>query len=226
MHSRFFQIFAITAVAAVNFEWDCTNSLGPCNNACYAVNHGLAPGTLTYDSDANNRGPRRTASGCNRTPCSNTGYGATGNSCDEFPFASVQEGGNGAILRCVDSTENSSEGGQLGNFYKTINNGDQFGIFVRNYGGAAFCQNAAMANDGSEFRLVNGNFQNAKRRRGGEDVGVFVDAQTRGAPMKLYEFEDQNGGKLLSLNPHIKGEDVIGTQIWNGSNMTTIVRMI
>lgn len=58
------------------------------------------------------------------------------------------------------------EGGQLGNFYKGINNGDTFDIFVRNYGGAGFCQNAAMANDGSEFRLVNGAFQNAKRRRG------------------------------------------------------------
>lgn len=28
------------------------------------------------------------------------------------------------------------EGGQLGNFYKTIKNGDKFGIVVRNYGGA------------------------------------------------------------------------------------------
>ncbi|KAI0508966.1 deoxyribonuclease NucA/NucB-domain-containing protein [Xylaria bambusicola] len=227
MHSRFIQIFAtITAVTAVSFEWDCTNSLGTCNNACFAVNHGLAPGVLTYDSNTNNRNPRRTASGCNRTPCSNTGYSQYGNSCDEFPFASVQEGGANAILRCVDSTENSSEGGQLGNFYKTINNGQQFDIFVKNYGGAAFCQNAAMNNDGSEFRLVNGNFQNAKRRRGVDDVGVFVDAQIRGTPLKLYEFEDQNGEKLLSLNPNIKAEDVVGTQIWNGRNMTTIVKVI
>ncbi|KAI8949396.1 deoxyribonuclease NucA/NucB-domain-containing protein [Xylaria longipes] len=183
MYSRFFQLFTISAVAAATFEWDCTNSLGTCNNACYAVNHGLASGVLTYDSDANNRDPRRTASGCNRTPCTNTGYSQYGNSCDEFPFASVQEGGNNAILRCVDSTENSSEGGQLGNFYKTINNGDMFDIFVRNYGGAGFCQNAAMANDGSEFRLVNGAFQNAKRRRDVDDVGVFIDAQPRGTPV-------------------------------------------
>lgn len=109
MYSRFFQLFTISAVAAATFEWDCTNSLGTCNNACYAVNHGLSPGVLTYDSDANNRDPRRTASGCNRTPCSNTGYSQWGNSCDEYPFASVQEGGNNAILRCVDSTENSSK---------------------------------------------------------------------------------------------------------------------
>ncbi|RYC54784.1 hypothetical protein CHU98_g11426 [Xylaria longipes] len=226
MYSRFFQLFTISAVAAATFEWDCTNSLGTCNNACYAVNHGLASGVLTYDSDANNRDPRRTASGCNRTPCTNTGYSQYGNSCDEFPFASVQEGGNNAILRCVDSTENSSEGGQLGNFYKTINNGDMFDIFVRNYGGAGFCQNAAMANDGSEFRLVNGAFQNAKRRRDVDDVGVFIDAQPRGTPVQLREFEDQNGEKLLSLNPDVKEEDVVGTKMWNGSNWTTIVRMI
>lgn len=102
-------IFAITAVAAVSFEWDCTNSLGTCNNACYAVNHGLAKGTLTYDSNEANRNPRRTASGCNKTPCTNTNYKKWGNSCDEFPFASTKEGGKGAILRCVDSTENSSK---------------------------------------------------------------------------------------------------------------------
>lgn len=102
-------IFAITAVAAVSFEWDCTKSLGTCNNACYAVNHGLAKGTLTYDSNEANRNPRRTASGCNKTPCTNTNYKKWGNSCDEYPFASTTEGGKGAILRCVDSTENSSE---------------------------------------------------------------------------------------------------------------------
>ncbi|KAJ8120764.1 hypothetical protein ONZ43_g2611 [Nemania bipapillata] len=226
MQFRFIHLFAITAVTAATFEWDCTNSLGTCNNACYAVNHGLASGVLTYDSDTNNRNPRRTASGCNKNPCSNTVYKKYGDSCDEYPFASTKEGGTGAILRCVDSTDNSSEGGQLGNFYKTINNGDKYSIFVRNYAGAAFCENAAMANDGSEFRLVNGNFKNAKHRRNGEDVGIFADAKPRGTTVQLREFEDQNGEKLLSLDPNIKEEDVVGSKIWNGGNWTTIVRMI
>jgi Deoxyribonuclease NucA/NucB len=48
------------------FHWDCTNSLAACNNACYAINCMSFPTTLTYDSKAANRGPRRrrrTASG-------------------------------------------------------------------------------------------------------------------------------------------------------------------
>lgn len=97
-----------SVVMAVNFDWNCQNSLAPCNNACFRVNCRGNPLPFNYDSNAANRGPRRTRSGCNRTPCSNTNYGRFGNSCDEFPFASVTQGGTGATLRCVDSTENSS----------------------------------------------------------------------------------------------------------------------
>ena len=103
-------VLVIASLAlAQNFEWDCTKSLATCNNACFAVNCKGSPSSLTYDSNKANRGPRRTASGCNRTPCTNTHYRSFGNSCDEFPFASTNQGGAGAILRCVDSTENSSK---------------------------------------------------------------------------------------------------------------------
>lgn len=127
-----------SAAHAQTFNWNCQNSLGTCQNACFAIVCRSSHTTLTYDANAANRGPRRTASGCNKTPCSDAGlsYSTFGNSCDEFPFASTQEGGSGARLRCVDSTENSSEGGQLGAFYRTINDGDQFGIAIENYGGA------------------------------------------------------------------------------------------
>lgn len=104
-----FSLLALSSVVtAVNFDWNCQNSLGPCNNACFRVNCRGTPLPFNYDSNVANRGPRRTRSGCNRTPCTNTGYGRFGNSCDEFPFASVTQGGTGATLRCVDSTENSS----------------------------------------------------------------------------------------------------------------------
>ena len=105
------QLTILTTVAltvAQNFDWDCTNSLSTCNNACYAVNCKGSPNLLTYDGNAANQDPRRAASGCNRTPCSNTHYAAFGNSCDEYPFASTTQGGTSAILRCVDSSENSS----------------------------------------------------------------------------------------------------------------------
>lgn len=111
-------VFASNALA-VTFTWDCTNSQGPCNNWCYASTWGPSNwGELTYDSNKANRNPRRTASGCNSNPCNsfpwNVIYGWWGDSCDEFPFASVTQGGKGAYLRCVaaseeDGYENSSE---------------------------------------------------------------------------------------------------------------------
>ena len=57
------------------------------------------------------RDARRKASGCSKNPCNNKKlpFGKHGNSCDEFPFASVKEGGKGAHLRCVRKGENSSE---------------------------------------------------------------------------------------------------------------------
>ncbi|KAL1614901.1 hypothetical protein SLS56_011983 [Neofusicoccum ribis] len=220
-----FESLAIFASAALmqgaDFDWDCTNSLATCNNACYAVNHGLASGVLTYDANKANRDPRRTASGCNRTPCTNTNYNQWGNSCDEYPFASSHEGGAGAILRCVDSTENSSEGGQLGNFYGKINDGDQFNVWVKNYGGATFCEQTGAANDGSEFRLVNGAFQNARLRR---DMG-FMDAAPRGPPRQFREFEDEHGVKHLLLNTN-SNATVLGTKLFDGAKWATISKEV
>lgn len=92
------------------FDWDCTNSITTCNNACYAVYTAGKPGTLTYDNNAANANTRRTQSGCNRNPCNNQNlkYKATGTSCDEYPFASTTNGGPNAILRCTEPTDQSS----------------------------------------------------------------------------------------------------------------------
>ncbi|KAL9120584.1 MAG: hypothetical protein Q9187_002862 [Circinaria calcarea] len=159
-----------------------------------------------------NRGPRRTASGCNRTPCSNTGYGRFGNSCDEFPFASVTQGGAGATLRCVDSTENSSEGGQLGSFYSGLNNGDQFGIVLRNYAGAAFCDNAQnCVNDGGEFRLFNGAFVNAKNRR--DDEAFFTREVGVAGKKPFRKFMGEDGVERLWLSKDQNGT-IVGEEVW------------
>ena len=110
--SALFALAAYTTgvLSQAAFDWDCTNSLGTCNNACYAIVCNNYPSTLIYDADPTNRDPRRTASGCNQNPCNSAiSYASFGTSCDEFPFASVQEGGTSAILRCVDPTENSSK---------------------------------------------------------------------------------------------------------------------
>lgn len=41
-------------------------------------------------------------------------------SCDEYPYASVVEGGSGAILRCTAGDENSAEGSDLSRFYSSV----------------------------------------------------------------------------------------------------------
>ncbi|KAA8913465.1 deoxyribonuclease NucA/NucB-domain-containing protein [Sphaerosporella brunnea] len=217
------QLLVILASASlalsINFEWDCTNSLATCNNACYAVNCKGKPGMLNYDSNAGNRGPRRTASGCNRTPCTNTNYRGSGNSCDEYPFASTTQGGTGAILRCVDSTENSSEGGQLGAFYRGLNNGQQFGVVVRNYGGAAFCANAGNCqNDGWEFKLQSGSFVNARDENNG-----FVPADSSkpgGSPFRKFMGED--GVERLWITKDPSGT-IVGDHVWNGEGKKVMI---
>jgi hypothetical protein len=40
-------------------------------------------------------------------------------SCDEYPYASVVEGGSGAILRCTQLSENTGEGSDVGAFYSS-----------------------------------------------------------------------------------------------------------
>ncbi|KAM7198470.1 Deoxyribonuclease NucA/NucB domain containing protein [Rhypophila sp. PSN 637] len=220
---------AATATAQVIFNWDCTNSKGPCNNACYAIRKAGKGATLTYDTNAANRNPRRTASGCNRTPCSNTAlpYRNFGNSCDEFPFASTTQGGAGAILRCVASTENSSEGGQLSAFYNGRANGTRFNVAVINYTGLQFCEKTPVpANDGGEFRLVNGAFANAKRviRR---SVGFFEDvAPQEGLEhAKVFrEYEDEEGVRVLSLAG--LDVDLLGQTMERGNRTVRIVKEI
>jgi Deoxyribonuclease NucA/NucB len=108
------QLLALVAVASANkvFDWDCTKSIKTCNNACYAIHCRGAHSTLTYDSDKKADDDRRKLSGCDANPCNTKPtkdtYGKFGGTCDEFPFASVKEGGKDATLRCVPGPDNSS----------------------------------------------------------------------------------------------------------------------
>ncbi|RYP34685.1 hypothetical protein DL766_002876 [Monosporascus sp. MC13-8B] len=124
------------------------------------------------------------------------GYSNCGSSCDEYPFASTLEGGGEETLRCVDPSENSQ-------------------------GPAAFCADNGGNNDGSEFTLVNGNFQNAKKPQRGVE---FTDAQPRN-PQGLRHFEDENGGKVALLNPNLNGT-LVGTSVSNGLRNINIVKEI
>ncbi|MCJ1467188.1 hypothetical protein MMC07_005811 [Pseudocyphellaria aurata] len=224
-----FSLLALSSVVAAArlFEWNCRNSLGTCNNACFAVNCKGAPSTLTYDKNTAPRSGRRTASGCKRTPCSNTRYGRFGHSCDEFPYASVKQGGKGAILRCVDGTDNSmisykGEGGQLSNFYRRLNDGEKFKLFVRNYIGAPYCEHAQRCrNDGGEFKLSNRRqFINAKNRR--DENVQFVDEEDNEAGKSPFRrFMGDDGLERLFIS-NDRNETMVGEEIW-GENDSTVV---
>ncbi|KAM7211097.1 Deoxyribonuclease NucA/NucB domain containing protein [Rhypophila decipiens] len=223
---------AATATAAsYNFEWDCTKSLGTCNNACFAIYTKKYKDTLTYDSDVKIRDQRRIQSGCSRNPCNDAklSYGKFGKSCDEFPFASTKEGGAGAYLRCVDGPENSSEGGQLGNFYKKMKNGDTFKLFIRNYKGARFCDSPGAANDGGQFTFKNSQFVNSKLKMARRALGFeTVEDDLETSPITvgetLREYEDSEGGRVLALS--LGEQSMVGQLISDGNRTLTIMKEV
>jgi hypothetical protein len=54
-------------------------------------------------------------------------------SCDEYPFASTEEGGAGASIRGVPLLENNAQGSKLGGFYRFFHvlDGEKFRVKVR-----------------------------------------------------------------------------------------------
>jgi len=55
-------------------------------------------------------------------------------SCDEYPYAAVDEGGSGAILRCTEENENSEEGRQLSSFLRSECNNFKKCTFMVTFG--------------------------------------------------------------------------------------------
>ncbi len=53
-----------------------------------------------------------------------------GTSCDEFPFASTQQGGAGAVSMCVPTREQHVQGGQLSGLYRKMNLGESFVVIT------------------------------------------------------------------------------------------------
>lgn len=101
---------SLTAAQIISImSWNCISTMDICNHFCYAINCARATRFVTFDPVRANAPARRKAAGCSRKPCykSKTPYAAFGNSCDEFPFASTEEGGSGAFLRCVEIEQNN-----------------------------------------------------------------------------------------------------------------------
>jgi len=124
-------ILAVTSAATaqtINFDG---NRL-PCiaYNVATAQANG-APANLTRTTDAAIIGGNRGAScGPARATVAqlNRDAGVVFYSCDEYPFASTNQGGINAQVMIVPLAENNSQGGQLGAFYRQngIGNNDGF----------------------------------------------------------------------------------------------------
>jgi hypothetical protein len=109
-------------------------------------------------------------------------------SCDEYPYASVIEGGSGTILRCTEEEENKTEGRQLQGFLSR-ECGQQACTFMVTFGNfytsqtsvivllrilirsrqllkRTYCEDGGGANDGFEYVFVNNKFQHVGRGEG------------------------------------------------------------
>jgi hypothetical protein len=79
---------------------------------------------INYNGPDGQSDARRRAAGCvSPTPCGNGKMATPGpdeDTCDEYPYASVVEGGTGAILRCTSGDENRAEGSRLSGFYSSV----------------------------------------------------------------------------------------------------------
>jgi len=89
------------------------------------------PSILTYASLSN-----QASAGWYNSPayteCWGLTGGNTGNDCDEYPYRSTHEGGPGASLRPVPSSDNQGEGNGISSFYPTCgitnNDGKEFAV--------------------------------------------------------------------------------------------------
>lgn len=121
-----FYYFGSIAHSQKIFPLDCTNCPLACNNDCYGIYVAGNAVTLTWDKPtATKAKAQRRASGCTMSNglsvCGANGlqqYGAaTGNQCDEYPYASTVEDATGASLRCMVAADNKDEGRKLKAFY-------------------------------------------------------------------------------------------------------------
>ncbi|SJX62993.1 uncharacterized protein SRS1_13816 [Sporisorium reilianum f. sp. reilianum] len=184
----------VSSASAATLTWDCTRVPNICSNDCYAIQCAGKPTTLHRDSaDAT---ANRALTAC-KSPNRCANNPSDSNSCDEYPYASSQEGGAGSVTRCVPSTENSRQGGTLSSFYtnNAITDGDAYNVAFASISGLQYCSGSC-TNTGNEL---------IKRNKA---VGAqFVPRQfatDEGHVLTMFERVDSPG----SL------DSVVGTQTW------------
>ncbi|KAG9190070.1 hypothetical protein G6011_08158 [Alternaria panax] len=132
-------------------NYNCANQPTICQNICYYQTC-VAPGNdlFTYDPNGD-ADQKRIDSGVTpepssrQRPCLGLVDGGPGMETDEFPFASMAEGGDGASLICTGGREQRVQGGSVRVLYRPLDraNGEQFRLALTNTNGIAFCDQAA-----------------------------------------------------------------------------------
>ncbi|KAL1793874.1 hypothetical protein ACET3X_007295 [Alternaria dauci] len=155
MNSLAGPIFVLSTLVASTLgqtvrNYNCARQPTICTNICYYQTC-VQPGNdlFTYDPSGD-ADQKRIDSGVTpdpssrQRPCLGLVDGGPGMETDEFPFASMAEGGAGATLICTSGAEQRSQGGVLRQLYRPLNsNGEQFRLALTNTNGVAYCDQAA-----------------------------------------------------------------------------------
>lgn len=158
----------VNASVLPTYEIDCTEHPDICQNWCYYVFckqkgvDGSSPAwTVTVDRNAHNRrkgecgiykpSPNKCSTVSNRGNSPWPANPASDLDCDEQPKSSNREGGAGAATRCIDSTQNRSEGTRWRNFINksgaVVDNGKKVLVVLKNHSGKGVC--ASLSKKGS-----------------------------------------------------------------------------
>jgi hypothetical protein len=116
----------ISLASAVTYTVNCASYPDACNHRCYAIFAAGAAGTVTWDNAGGQVvDQRRAAAGATTGVCCQGGAINAPTGCldqngnpaphgcdspDEYPYASTQQGGAGAIVRCMSREQNRLEG--------------------------------------------------------------------------------------------------------------------
>ncbi|KAK4448893.1 hypothetical protein QBC34DRAFT_100624 [Podospora aff. communis PSN243] len=154
MHFTTLILSAMAASAAVAQlqvrPYSCLNNENICSNICY-WQICVHPEQTFYTRDST--GPvdqRRIDCGATHTPpaCPDTGGlgigDDTNSSPDEFPFASLSQGGrtpygDGASILCVTVAEQRSQGGKVRQLYNGVAQGEDFELALQDTNGIQYC---------------------------------------------------------------------------------------
>ncbi|KAK4565368.1 hypothetical protein LTR86_003985 [Recurvomyces mirabilis] len=122
----------VSVASGVTYTVNCAAYPDACNHRCYSIYAAGAAGTVTWDNAGDQViRQRRTAAGATNGVCCAGGAINAPTGCldengnpaphgcdspDEYPYASTQQGGAGAIIRCMSREQNRLEGSDFSSY--------------------------------------------------------------------------------------------------------------